>query len=502
VVACLLSGALVVGLTACSGDPDDLDSYDPVSPYLLDPDLAAGFVANSADFWTGARDDDHGGFFSFVEEDGAVGSDRRKSLVGQSRNAYGFARAFMVTGDEAYLEHAEHALDFLATHGWDDEHGGWAFTTDEYGGQVPYSGSWDPNTYRWSFAQHYALLGFAAVCEATRSEEACGWLEQGRGVLDERMWDADDERFGYYDEADLDWSDPAGKGFTPTVDAVTTHAMSSYLQDGDDASRSRLMQLADNMSEHLAGHVGTPGVELGFPEVFDSDWTVDDESTTGQPGHVLKTAWCLARAHGVAPDAGYLTDAQLLIHDTLDNGGYDEHHGGPYHEVDWSTGRVTSNDKVYWVLEQAVTAGLLVDSLADDPLALRMADQSLGFYMDHLVDPVHGETWSQTSQDGTVVTAAAKGDAFKAAYHSIELGYYTYLYGHLLLQGSTATLHYSFESSADDRDIALTPFALTGDALAIDTVTLDGDPYDDHTAAALHVLAGTEGIFAVTFTVQ
>ena len=495
---------LVFSLAACSADqgPIDVESYDPTSPYLLDPDLAVGFVSESADFWIAARDVEAGGFFSFVEADGTSSADTRKSLVGQSRNAYGFARAFMLTGDETYLDHAEYALDFLVAHGWDAEHGGWAFTVDEYGDLVPFADDWDPNTYRWSFVQHYALLGFAAACEATRSEEACGWLAQGSELLDAQMWDSDDELFGYYDEANLDWSDPAGKGFTPTVDAVTTHALAAYLLDGDEASRVRLLQVADNMSEHLAGNAAALGVASGFPEVFDVDWEIAHELTTGQPGHVLKTAWCLARAHAVDADAGYLADTQLLIRDTLDHGGYDEVHGGPFHEVDWSTGQVTSHDKVYWVLEQGVTAGLLAHHYAPegDTAALQMADESLGFYMTHLVDPVHGETWSQTSQDGSVVTVDAKGDAFKAAYHSIELGYYTYLYGNLLLQDRSATLHYSFGPSPDARDIPLVPLSLPEGALAIDSVTLDGVLHEDFTPSTLHVPADTSGRYTVSFS--
>ena len=495
-----------IWLVACTGDlePIDFDPHEPASPFLQDPDLAVGFVAESADFWIAARDVQNGGFFSFVEADGTASDDSRKSLVGQSRNAYGFAKAFMLSGDEAYLDHAEHALEFLVAHGWDAEHGGWAFTVDEYGDLVPFADDWDPNTYRWSFVQHYALLGFAAVCEATRSEEACGWLEQGRELLDERMWDPDDERFGYYDEADLDWSEPTGKGFTPTVDAVTTHALAGFLLDGDEEARVRLLQLADNMSEHLAGNAGASGVASGFPEVYDSSWAIVHDQTASQPGHVLKTAWCLLRAHAADPTAGYLADAQLLIRDTLDHGGYDAVHGGPFHEVDWATGQVTSRDKVYWVLEQGVTAGLLAHHHAaeGDTSALQMADESLDFYMTHLVDPAHGETWSQTSEDGSLVTVEAKGDAFKAAYHSIELGYYTYLYGNLLLQDRPVTLHYSFEASADPFDLPLTPLALPDGTLVIDSVTLDGQPHDAFVAEtpSLHVPGNTTGTFAVTFS--
>lgn len=511
--------ALVVAATGwlagCTGDPhpllvmdddDDAEAYEPTSELLVDPDLAVHFVAELADFWIVARDDEAGGFFSFVEQDGSVGSQRDKSLVVQSRDAYGFARAFMLTGDDAYLDHAGHALDFLTTHGWDEEYGGWYFGTDEHGELVSlFDEDWDPNSFKWSFTQHYALVGPAAMCEVTRDADACGWLEAGIEVLDEGLWDTDPQRVGYYDRAELDWSQPSGKGFTPTVDAFTTHARQAFLLNGDADLEARLLALADNMADHLVGSAGLEAVELGFPEVYDSDWDIDGSATISQPGHVLKTAWCLADAHAVDPGAGYDQDARELVRDMLDNGGYDGAFGGPLYEVDWSTGAVTSDAKVYWVLEQGVTAGLTSYHLADDPGDrddfLRMADESLDFYLTHLVDRDDGETWSTVSRDGDEVLDAAKGDAFKGAYHSIELGYYTYLYGKLWVAEEAVTLFYRFEPVDTPREFVLDPLPVPAGALNIAEVTLDGEPFGsfEGETRTLQLEAGVGGIFRVTF---
>jgi mannose/cellobiose epimerase-like protein (N-acyl-D-glucosamine 2-epimerase family) len=500
-----------IGMAGCGENPSPLliveeDSYQPTSELLVEPDLAVDLVAELADFWVAARDDEAGGFFSFVEQDGSVGGQRDKSLVVQSRDAYGFVRAFMLTGDEAYLDHADHALAFLTTHGWDETHGGWYFATDEQGELTGLFGEdWDPNTFKWSFVQHYALVGPAAMCEVTRDEEACGWLDAGIGVLDEHLWDPDPQRFGYHDEAQLDWSQPAGKGFTPTVDAFTTHARTAFLIAGDMDLETRLLELADNMSDHLVGAAGLNAVELGFPETFDSDWDIDYSATASQPGHVLKTAWCLADAHALDPGAGYDQDARELVRDMLDNGGYDGAHGGPLYEVDWTTGAVTSDDKVYWVLEQGVTAGLSAYQLADDPGDrddfLRMADESLDFYLTHLVDPDHGETWSTVSRDGAEVLEDAKGDAFKGAYHSIELGYYTYLYGKLWVAEEPITLFYRFEASDAPREFFLDPLPVAPGTLSITEVTLDDEPFAsfDGEGRSLQLAAGVGGVFRVTF---
>ncbi len=452
-----------------------------------------------ADFWTAARDDEYGGFHSFVEVDGSVGDETAKSLVGQSRDAYGFARAFMLTGDEAYLDHAEHALQFLVEHGWDHENGGWLFAVDELGDPVVLYEDWDPNTFKWSFAQHYALLGLAATCEATRDESWCGWLDDGRDAIDDELWDPNSG--GYFDEADLDWSNPTGKGFTPTVDAFTTHGLALALMGDEPAHRERALELADQMAEHLAG--GLDAAQLGFPEVLDDDWAPIPSYATGQPGHVLKTAWCLGRAHRLEPDDTYLDAAVALFRDTLDHGGYDDDFGGPLYECDWSTGQITSHEKVYWVLEQGAMAGLTLHPLvADESLQadlLRVADESLGFHAAHLAEPQYGETFSRTSRDGLAVTDPTKGDAFKAGYHSVELGYYTYLYASLYLHDAPVTLFYRFDATDQVREVHLRP--LPGD-LSLTSVLLDGQPHDafDATGLTLNLPAGTGGVFEATFS--
>ena len=456
-----------------------------------------------ADFWTTARDDQHGGFFSFVDVQGQVTEDHSKSFVGQSRDAYGFVRAFMLTGDDAYLDHAEHALEFLVEHGWDDEHGGWFFTADEQGElEAIFGEEWDPNSFKWSFVQHYALLGPAAMCEATRDDLWCGWLEQGREQLDLEMWDA--QSLGYYDSADVDGSSPSGKGFTPTVDAFTTHGLALALGDGAGSYEPRALELADLMTEHFVG--GLDSTEIGFFEEYDSDWTPISSYTWTQPGHVLKTAWSLARAHRIDPGADYLDGAVALARDTLENGGYDHDYGGPYYDCTTTTGQCPVQDKVYWVLEQGVVAGLALYPLVDDETLradlLRMADESADFYTTHLEDTLYGETYSETSRDGLTVTVEAKGDAFKAGYHSVELGYYTYLYGNLHLHDSPVTLSYRFDAADEDRALAIRPLAIQPGDLTITEVLLEGEPFAGFDAAGLilDLPAGVGGVFEVTFS--
>ncbi len=59
-----------------------------------------------------------------------------KYVVTESRDAYGFVRAFMLTGKEQYLTMARQALDFMYQHHWDTTHGGWMTMVDRAGNRA------------------------------------------------------------------------------------------------------------------------------------------------------------------------------------------------------------------------------------------------------------------------------------------------------------------------------------------------------------------------------
>src|SRR5205814_41423 len=124
-------------------------------------------------------------------------------------------RAFMLTGDEHYLELARQGLSFLYAHAWDPVNGGFVFLGNQQGVPQPDpSGAQSP---KWSFVQDYALVGINAMCEATHSTLDCGWLDTGNTSL-ERMWDSRPGFLGFFNNANQDFSGLRDKGFTPTVD--------------------------------------------------------------------------------------------------------------------------------------------------------------------------------------------------------------------------------------------------------------------------------------------
>jgi mannose/cellobiose epimerase-like protein (N-acyl-D-glucosamine 2-epimerase family) len=485
---------------------DDTDAYQPQSPYILHPELNIDFVRDIATFRSRGRDDVNGGFYTSLDRAGNPTTENIKSMCGQSRIAYAFVRAFMLTGDTAYLDNARHALAFLYEHAYNN---GWYFATDIYGNYISH---WGHNDW-WSFQQHYAMVGITAMVEATaggnmnwndgQSSDAT-WLQTGLDNLNNHLWDSTAGVEGYFGHASTDWSSKWDKGFTPTADAITTHAALLDLMFDDPQFETRLLALAHNLVDHMAGSMSTSA--LGWPEVYDAYWNVDSTMTTTDVGHVYKVAWILERIYLRHPEYPEFREAaKAMMWDMWENGGYDHVNGGPFSQLQWNTGVISNTNKDHWMLEQCVTSGLInsyvADNQTDRNIYLETADESMRFYMEHQVDQQYGDVFDKITADGSSVVAVLKGGLFNGGYHAIELGYYTYLYSSLYYHRQPVSLYYNIPPAGSERTIRLTPVAIEDDLLKILSVEANGTAVTTFNADTreLTVPAGANGVYKVTF---
>lgn len=490
------SALYVISSTVCLCAP--LAAYTPKSEFLQQPEKILPFLSESTDFWKAAWDEKDGAFFSEVNLDGTPRS-QLKAFLSQSRNAYAFSKAFMVTGDRDYLEYADGALRFMYQHGWDAANGGW-WGQMELNGSIN-TGRWYNNS-RWSFWQHYMLLGPTALYEANGDPFHKDWIDRGNAVNDEKMWDNRPGLEGYFADSSLNWSSRNDKGFTPTVDAVTTSALTNFLMEREPLRLERLQVLGDNilyMIEGDHGHV------VSFPSSYNNDWVVRASARETSIGHHIKTAWCLARIYLMDPDPAYRLVAEKLLDQIWSfegsNGLYpwDHDNGIMRGRIDVFNGAVGGSTD-WWTVEQGVTGALIAWYVSRKPEYLQMADEALSFFMEHYYDYENGEVFKSVTNTGFVVDRL-KGDMFKAGYHSVELFYLVYLYGNLYYKNQPVTLNYHLDGGEAGREVQLWPLAYEDDRLLISSVLRDGQPYANWEAGSrtLQVAAGGASPYSVTF---
>lgn len=467
--------------------------YSLTNSYLVDPNLVIGHVDSCAQFWLPTYDNENGGFYENVSRNGNV-SGTSKTMLGQTRTAYGMIKTFMLTGDTSYLGYARGALDFMYDHAWDNVNMGWYNELNKDGSIIS---SGDHNDDKWSFMQHYALLGIAAMVEATDNKLDWQYLNNGRLAVDSLLWDGRTEYLGYFNEANLDWSNKRGKGFTPTADAITTHGLSMYLLTRTNDRKERLIILANNLSDYLVGNMDK--FNYGFPESYNNNWEPNLNDTFVFTGHLLKAAWCMTRAYLIQADEKLLEGSTTLLNHVLEYG-YDDVNGGCYSNFNGSTGIRYNSNKEWWQLEQAFTAAIMNYYISKDDRFLLMADETIDFYMSYMADHKYGEVYTSTSESGSIVNSN-KASYWKAGYHSIELGYYIYLYSNLYIHNEPVKLYYHFKPVSENREIVLTPLAIEDDMLEIKSVKLNEEDYQNYLgdSRTLQIPQNEGGLFEVTF---
>lgn len=483
--------------------------YTVKSNNILNPDLNIDYVKNNVQFWMDhAYDATYGGFYSSIDRTGKILDTNKKSLISQTRQGYGFTRAFMLTGDENYLTYAKSALDFLFAYGWDKTNDGW-YCFAKRNGQIDNRVGWNPNAGKWGFQQQYALVGIIANYEATHDVTVKSWMDKGLNSTNYHLWDARPGYEGYFEQANLDWSGLTGKGFTSTVDAITTNAELAYLVTQDPIKKDRLAELANIILKRFIPQMDNSNVKVLYPEGYDNNWTCNTYGSDGSIGHFIKTSWVLGRAFLCDTTKTEIKNAASKILDevwTYKNDSvsiWDHVNGGPFNSINTATAAWGSNgdNKDYWTLEQGFTGPMINYYITKNPIYLQMADESILFHMSHFIDPLYGETFQELDPTGTIIRNSTKGDDFKANYHAVEFGYYAYLYSNLYYLHQPANLYYKFAPTTSAQSIKLTPIPMEDGLLRIKSVTLDGANFTsfDASTRTLNIAANQGGKFKVTY---
>ena len=78
-------------------------------------------------------DEENGGFYGAVTNDNVPEAGHSKFITLNARLIWTFASAYRILGDENYLRYAKRAYDYFLAHFYDREHGGWYSRVDETG---------------------------------------------------------------------------------------------------------------------------------------------------------------------------------------------------------------------------------------------------------------------------------------------------------------------------------------------------------------------------------
>jgi mannose/cellobiose epimerase-like protein (N-acyl-D-glucosamine 2-epimerase family)/putative intracellular protease/amidase len=427
-----------------------------------------------------------------------------------SRLVYGMSSAYMLTGDEDFLQVAEQGTQYLRDHmrfvDRDDDVVYWYHGIDVRDGteQKLFTSEFgDDYDAIPMYEQIYALCGPTQLYRVTGDPRIASDIEGTMRLF--RGFFRDEERGGYHSHIDPITLSPhhemlaanrSRKNWNSVGDHAPAYLFNLYLATGDKRHAAMLEETFDLIVEHLP-RTDSPFVQ----ERFHTDWSPDAgwdwQQNRAVIGHNLKIAWNLMRMMAIRPKDKYRKLAEHLGR-TMPELGSDRQRGGWYDVIERTLGEGQSrhrlawhNRKAWWQQEQAILAYQILAGHSGDAEFRRHAREAAAFYNAFFLDHDEGGVYFNVLADGTpylLGTERLKGSHSMSMYHAAELCFLAAVYERLLLNGEPLTLW--FRPRPDgfaDRVLRVAPDALPPGRVRLDWVEVDGRPYSAFDATALTV---------------
>jgi len=357
-----------------------------------------------------------------ISKDGNDTGEDEKSMLAQMRTIYTFSSAHRAGyGGGRCADYASFGVDFVVDKMWDEEYGGFYWTTDRKG-EVAID---KKILYGLSFAM-YSLSEYTLATGDARGQEYA---------------EADTMYGGYFEMFERDWELcglGAGGGDRKTLD-VHMHLMEAFTTlyecTGQSIHKRTLVEDIDLLLKRILHPEYSTGIPQFTPDwkiapqiKFDIIWGWDRYEEGGQKanaddntsaGHNVEFAWLLAHATDVM--GGGWDEYRDVIKKAADHGmvnGIDPEYGGVYTEGPHAGG-VYDMEKEFW--QQAeVMIGMLEAALRFGPEEYWPAYVNVHrFVFDKMINHPVGEWWPLLSREGEPVWTHMS-HSWKVNYHTVR----------------------------------------------------------------------------------
>jgi len=364
--------------------------------------------------WTHhARDTMDGAFFTSLDASWIPLPDDRKYPSMISRHLFSYSIAFMMTGDEKYLQIARDTRDYLLKYGWDREFGGWYDELDREGNPVNFTKS--------MFIQVYALTGLSMYYFATRDHGVLTYIQESNQLLESNCWDTVDG--GYYQMMTREWQVLDGrKSCASQVAPVSGYLLTLYLATRETDYLAQAERIMDSVYENMRDP------ESGWIlETFNADWNyLPGNSDRVNVGHNLEVAWMLMRIALISNRPDYTSKVESLT-SLLHQWAYDPETGMWYASVDRLDPASHSGFTHWWIQAYGNMFELMLYRFRSDNQAVGRFKKGADCWNTCFIDPKSGDTFLSVNRDGSV-RDSIKANRFKTSYHSMEHSFLNYIY--------------------------------------------------------------------------
>jgi len=374
-------------------------------------------TAHILPFWMNLSDP-RGGFYGQVTRDLAVHKDAPKGTILHARILWSFSSAYLNTKEQAYLDAAAHAYDFLQM-AWDLERGGfyWSLTADG----KPFE------TDKYAYANAFCIYGLVLYYEASGCQEALELAEKAFSCIESHFA----RKNGYIETFAADWTalenDHLSEHDLHAAKTMNTtlHLIEAYAELFRVTRSAAVGDALRNLLDLTADTVYDPENEM-LRVFFDEN--MEPIGDLHSFGHDIEASWLIDHACDCLGDAA-LTARFREINYRLASHIYDAafHDGALYNE---RFEREVDKTRIWWVQAEAVIGFLNAAQTAtilyhDAEAAKRYNDAALTIWQyirGKQIDRRDGGEWfAETDVNGQPQSDFDMAGPWKCPYHNSRM---------------------------------------------------------------------------------
>lgn len=430
-----------------------------------------------------------------------------------SRLVYGFASAFLLTGEDRFLEAAEEGVQYLREHmrflDLDNEIVYWYHGIDVQGERelkIFTSEFGDDYDAIPAYEQIYALAGPVQTYRITGDSQIREDAELTIKLFDDFFLDKS-EYGGYFSHLDPVTLDPKSEGLgrnkgTKNWNSVGDHApaylINLWLATGEPKYAEMLEYTFDTIVKRFPDYEHSPFVQERFFEDWSHDTTWGWQQNRAVVGHNLKIAWNLMRMNSLKAKNEYV-ELATKIAEIMPEVGSDRQRGGWYDVVEriLEEGEkhhrfVWHDRKAWWQQEQSILAYYILAGILKKETHHRHAREAAAFYNAWFLDVEDGGVYFNVLANGIPFLASGnergKGSHSMSGYHSIELCYLAAVYTNLLVTKQPMNFYFKpIPGGFPDNILRVSPDILPPGSIKISSVEIDGEAYTNFDADRLTI---------------
>ena len=380
---------------------DDADGLPRRRLEALRSTYRDGLLRDTLPFWTRhAVDREHGGFLTCLDRDGTV-VDTDKGIWQQARFTWLLATLYTsVERRDEWLELAQHGVDFLRRHGFDDD-GRMFFTVTRDGRPL--------RKRRYHFSEMFTVAALAAYGEATGDDRA------GREALElyTRVCGA------------LSAPDPAAAKTDPQTRPMKALAVPMILIVTSQILRratgeTTCTKWIDRSINEIERDFMKPDHRAVLETVGPHGEVLDHfDGRILNPGHALEAAWFILDEAAVRGGDQRLLQIGTTIVDWMWERGWDAEHGGILYYTDLRDLPVQEywhDMKFWWPQSEAIIATLMAYARTGEARFAERHTLAHDWAHERFPDTEQGEWFGYLHRDGRR-SSQLKGNLWKGPFH-------------------------------------------------------------------------------------